>query len=145
MSAPKIMDMPPRGAERSSGRVAFWVGIVLCLLGVALCVLQFRLKHLFDPWELPALTTLGALLVLFSLTRRRTLVRSIALVVLFALAAFEWYFLVVLAKLPEYEGPAQPGTMIPTFQTTRADGKPFTEKDLQDGTPSVLLFFRGRW
>ncbi len=49
------------------------------------------------------------------------------------------------AKLPAYAGPAQAGQTLPAFRTTLADGRAFTEQDLQDGAFSVLVFFRGRW
>jgi hypothetical protein len=47
--------------------------------------------------------------------------------------------------LPKYNGPARVGTHIPPFTTTFADGRAFTDKDLEEGTPTVLVFFRGRW
>jgi hypothetical protein len=131
--------------ERSRGRAYFWAGIGLCLLGLALVVVQYSLKQLIVPWYTPALTTLGALLLLGSVARRRSIVRVIALGLVAALAGFEWYFLVSLTRLPAYEGPARAGQKIPAFRTTLADGRPFTEQDLQEGTPSVLVFFRGRW
>jgi cytochrome oxidase Cu insertion factor (SCO1/SenC/PrrC family) len=34
---------------------------------------------------------------------------------------------------------------MPSFRTVKADGTPFTEKNLQDGKFSVLVFNRGRW
>jgi cytochrome oxidase Cu insertion factor (SCO1/SenC/PrrC family) len=46
---------------------------------------------------------------------------------------------------PLYTGPAEIGRRIPKFTTTLADGTPFTEKDLERGNPTVVLFFRGRW
>jgi cytochrome oxidase Cu insertion factor (SCO1/SenC/PrrC family) len=48
-----------------------------------------------------------------------------------------------MSKLPAYEGPARAGDKLPAFTTTRADGSPFTEKNLQSGQPSALVFFRG--
>jgi hypothetical protein len=61
------------------------------------------------------------------------------------LAAMQWLFLVSLSRLPIYDGPARGGQQMPAFQTARANGQPFTHQDLQDGTPTVLVFFRGRW
>jgi hypothetical protein len=131
--------------ERSRGRRYFWAGISLCLLGFALAVVQYSLKHLIVPWYVPVLTTLGVLLLLLSLAKRGTIPRIIAVVLVGVLAGFEWYFLVSLSRLPAYQGPARAGQQIPAFRTTLADGRAFTDKDLQDGKPSVLTFFRGRW
>ena len=130
---------------RSAGRAAFWLGLGIAVLGLALVVAQFNLKLLFVPWYLPVLGTLGALLLLGSVARRRSVVRILAFGLIAVLAAFEWLFLVSLAKLPAYEGPAQAGRQLPAFETTLADGTPFTDKDFQTGIPTVLVFFRGRW
>ncbi len=78
------------------------------------------------------------------MVRRRTITRTIALVVVAALAGFQWFFLGSLMKLPDYEGPAKAGERLPAFHTTLADGRTFTEHDLADGRFSVLAFFRGR-
>jgi hypothetical protein len=130
---------------RSGGRGLLWAGVGLCLLGPALVAAQYNLGHVVVPWYLPALSTLGAFLLLCSLLRRLTVVRVVVLGLIAAVAAFEWFFLVSLARLPDYEGPARPGQQFPAFQTARADGSPFTDADLRDGRPSVLVFFRGRW
>ena len=45
---------------------------------------------------------------------------------------------------PPYFGPAQVGQKVPAFTTQLADGKAFTDKDL-NGQDSIVLFFRGRW
>jgi hypothetical protein len=132
--------------DRSLGRGNLWAGIGVCVLAIALVAVQYAaLKLLIAPWYVPALTTLGLLLVVLSLAKRRSVTRFIVLVVVAALAGFWWYFMVAVAKLPNYEGPATAGAKMPTFQTAFADGRPFTDKDLQDGTPTVLTFFRGRW
>jgi hypothetical protein len=108
-------------------------------------MVQYSLGHLIEPWYLPVLTTLGALLLLWSLARRVTVVRVAALGLLAALAAFQWLVLVSFSQLPPYEGPARQGEKLPAFHTTLADGRPFTDRDLQDGTNRVLVFNRGRW
>jgi FtsH-binding integral membrane protein len=131
--------------DRSRGRALFWAGIGLCLLGLAAYIVQFSLKQLVVPWYMAVLETIGALLLAWSVARRRSIPRIIALVLVAALAAFEWYFLGSLSKLPAYAGPAQAGQTLPAFRTTLADGRAFTEQDLQDGAFSVLVFFRGRW
>jgi hypothetical protein len=132
-------------SHRSAGRALFWLGIGVSLLGIPLSMLQISLKQLFTPWYVPALTTLGVLLLAWSMARRRTVVRGVALVLFALLAGFGWYMLGWLAKLPEYTGPARPGAKLPAFETTLADGRAFTEKDLETGVPTVLTFFRGRW
>ena len=135
----------PRAAERSVGRGYFWAGVGACLLGLALAVLQFSLKQLFVPWYTPALATLGAFLLLVAVTRRLSVLRIVTLLLVTALAAFQWFFLVSLVKLPAYEGPAQAGRPLPAFRSVLADGRSFTEEDLRDGSRRVLVFFRGRW
>ena len=37
--------------------------------------------------------------------------------------------------------PQAPGCTFSTF----ADGRPFTDEDLRDGSRHVMVFFRGRW
>ena len=128
-----------------AGRASFWAGLGLCVLGFGVAVLQYSLKLLVVPWYLPALTTLGAALLLHSVLQRASGIRVLALVLVTALAAFEWFFMGVLMRLTPYDGPARAGAPIPAFRTTLADGRPFSDADLRDGRPSVLVFFRGRW
>jgi len=130
---------------RSRGRGLLWVGIAIGLLGIPLYVVQFRLGMFTVPWYQPALATLGALLLLGAVARRRNITRLIALVLVAAFAGLDWYFVVSVSKLPSYEGPARVGQKMPAFRTAKADGRPFTEKDLQDGKFNVLVFNRGRW
>jgi hypothetical protein len=129
----------------STGRGLLWSGIGLAILAIVLGIIQYVLQILVVPWQVPIVTTLGALLLLVSVTRRFTLTRVIAVVLITALAGLEWVFMASLSKLPEYTGPVRAGLKIPAFQTALADGRPFTDQNLQDGTPSVLIFFRGRW
>jgi hypothetical protein len=134
---------PPN--DRSRGRGSFWAGIAVCLLGLVLAAGQFGLKHLGVPWYSPALATFGALLLLVAVIHRRSVQRVVALVLVAALAGYQWYFLAVQMKLPDYDGPARAGRPLPAFRSTLADGRPFTDADLHDGTRRVLVFFRGRW
>src|SRR5262245_32232050 len=113
----------------AAGRGYLWLALVVFLLSLAAAVAQYSLKHLVVPWYLPALTTLAVILVIASLARRCSVTRIIALVLLTALAAGEWFFLVSFSKLPTYQGPAQAGMRIPAFQTTLADGRTFTDRD----------------
>jgi hypothetical protein len=135
----------PVATGRSTGRAWFWAGIGVCLLGVALFFVQFSLKLMFVPWYVPALASVGALLLLVAVARRRSIVRIATLLLLAAFAGLQWHFLVVLMKLPSYDGPAQPDKPFPAFQSTLANGKPFTEEDLQDKSRRAMVFFRGRW
>jgi hypothetical protein len=48
-------------------------------------------------------------------------------------------------RLPEYTGPIVVGKPLPEFTTSRADGSPFTSRDLGGDTNDVLVFFRGHW
>lgn len=130
---------------RASGRVYFWIGLALCLLGPVAAAVQFGMKQIVTPWYVPGLTTFGAILLLLAVGKRRSVTRLIALVLVVLFAGFQWYLLAVLMKLPQYEGPIRAGESMPAFQATLADGQPFTQDDLRNGTRHVLVFFRGRW
>jgi len=140
-----ILPATSSAKERSQGRAYFWAGIGACLLGLALVAVQFGLKYLFVPWYSPVLCTLGTVLLFLSVVWRHSLLRVVALVLVAALAGFQWYFLASMMKLPDYTGPAQPGKKLPHFQAVFANGRPFTEADLSDGSRRVMTFFRGRW
>lgn len=143
-SAPNVSTTSP-SIDRSRGRMIFWAGMGACLLGLVLAVIQFGLKLLFVPWYSPILATLGAVLLLLSVSWRRSVVRVAALVLVAVFAGLQWYFLVSMMKLPEYTGPAQPGKRLPVFQAEFANGRSFTDADLADGSRRVMTFFRGRW
>jgi len=87
---------------------------------------------------------LGAILLAVALWQKRTVWRIVLLIMLLLFAGAEWTFLFAM-KLPAYDGPVAEGKAFPKFTTERADGTPFTERDLQDGRNHVLVFFRGRW
>lgn len=131
---------------RSRGRGWLWLGIGISLLAlVSYFVETFQFKHLATPWYLPIAFTVGVLLALVSVRQRPTWTRVIASLVLALLSAGEWYFILSMSRLPEYKGTAQVDKKIPAFTTSLADGRPFTENDLQKGTPTVLVFYRGHW
>ncbi len=144
VNAPNVRPARPE-AGRRYGRFYLWAGLAACLLGLVLAIAQFGLKVTGVPWYSPALATAGAVLLLVAVARRHSVPRVIALVLVTALAGFEWYTLVWLMKLPAYEGPALAGRPLPAFASTRADGRPFTDADLRDGSRRVMTFFRGRW
>jgi hypothetical protein len=130
--------------ERSAGRRQLWAGLILALLSIVAVVVQIMvLKILVVPWHVPVLASLAALLVLLALAQRLTVTRIVALLLLTALAGFEWLFLVSHARLPDYAGP-RAGQPFPAFATTLADGTPFTDRDLASSR-TVMSFFRGRW
>jgi hypothetical protein len=135
---------PP--VARSRGRLCLWLGVGLSLFGLVLYFVQtFQFKQLVTPWYMPILFTLGVLLALVSACQRPTWTRVIALLVLALLSAGEWYFILSMSRLPDYKGPVQVDKKIPEFTTTFANGSSFSEKDLQKGTPTVLVFYRGHW
>jgi hypothetical protein len=117
MNAPNPLPTPP-GKDYSCGRAYFWAGIGACLLGLGLFFVQFALKYLFVPWYSPVLASVGAGLLLAAVTGRRSIPRLTALLVVTALAALQWYFLVSMMKLPDYTGPAQAGKQLPAFNAS---------------------------
>jgi hypothetical protein len=131
--------------NRSRGRGLLWAGIAIGLLGIPLYIVQFSMGVFTVPWYQPVLATLGALLLLVAVARRGSIARVIALVLIGGFAGLDWYFVASISKLPSYEGPARAGQKMPTFRTAKADGQPFTEKDLQASKRNVLVFNRGRW
>jgi hypothetical protein len=129
---------------RSRGRGYFWAGLGVCLFGVAATVAQFALQIMKTPWYSPVLATVGAVLLVVAVVRRRSIPRVIGLVLVAGFAGLQWYFLGVLMKLPDYQGP-EAGRPVPTFAATLADGRTFRDNDLRDGARHVLVIFRGRW
>jgi len=124
----------------------FSVGVLLFFLGPAIYAVQLGLmKNLGLPWYLPTLASIGVLLMAASLWQRRGVLRSVGLVVFVLVCGLEWFGVLVGPKTPVYTGPAQIGRKLPTFATTLADGRAFTDKDLENGSPTALVFFRGRW
>ncbi len=135
----------PPAADRSRGRLYFWAGLAACVLGVGLGVGQFVLQILRTPWYTPALVTLGALLLLASVLQRPGVFRVLALLLMTAFAGWLWYSFGWGLKLPDYDGPARARDPFPAFTSTLADGRPFADADLRDGSRRAMVFFRGRW
>jgi hypothetical protein len=138
---------PARAAvtPRTRHWTLFLAGTLLFVLGPALYIVQFRSKNLATPWYLPALSTAAVALMIVSVWRRPGVVRGIGLVLFTLLCGLEWFTIAVATKTPEYTGPAQPGRKVPQFTAVLATGAPFTEKDLESGSTTALVFFRGRW
>lgn len=126
-----------------SSRRLLLLGVALAIVGVVIYAIQIAAKRLTVPWYLPATATVAALLLAVSLWRARSVWRVVLLLLMLLLAGAEWSFLLA-TRLPPYTGPIAVGKPFPAFATTRADGRPFTERDLR-GDKSVLVFFRGRW
>lgn len=139
MNEPQAASMVQR-----PGRGGILLGFALAVLGVATYVVQFNLHRFSVPWYLPITGTLASLLLFGSLLRRRSLWRVLAFVLVLALAAGEWGF-ILMTRLPAYTGPVAVGKPFPAFSTLRADGTPFTERDLGGDQNTVFVFFRGRW
>jgi hypothetical protein len=135
---------PAAVVPHKQGRGYFWAGLGICVLGVAATVVQFALQIMKTPWYSPVLATIGAILLVVAVARRRSIPRVIGLVLVAGFAGVQWYFLGVMMKLPEYKGPP-PGRPVPSFTSTLADGKTFQDSDLRDGSRRVLVLFRGRW
>jgi hypothetical protein len=123
----------------------FLLGILFFIAGPAIYAAQFQMRHLTTPWYAPILATMGVLLMVVSVVRRPGILRGIGLVLFALFCGMEWFMVLVALVTPAYSGPAQIGRTLPAFATELADGKTFTDKNLADGTPTVLLFFRGRW
>jgi hypothetical protein len=134
----------PTAPRPSAGRLWLALGLVLPVLGVIGYFVQVAVHRLTAPWYLPSLATLGVVCLVVSLWRRRTVWRVLALVPVVLVAAATWAF-VLGERLPAYTGPVAVGQTFPAFATARADGTPFTQRDLEGDQDNVLVFFRGRW
>jgi len=100
---------------------------------------QIWARQFSTPWYLPLSGTLSLAFLAASVWQARTLWRALALVFVLLLVSGEWAFL-LLTRLPSYDGPVRVGLPFPAFATTRADGKPFTQKDLSARQNTVLVF-----
>ncbi len=125
------------------GRLWLAAGLGLTVLGIVLYAVQLWLRHLWTPWYVPGLATLGVLCVGVAISQKPSLWRILALVLVVLLAGVEWAFL-FMTRLPAYAGPVAEESF-PAFTTLRADGTSFTQRDLQGPQNNVLVFFRGRW
>lgn len=129
-------------ATKGRGRVA--IGVGLAVIGIATYLVQVATHRLFVPWYMPAMATLGVILIAASLWQARTRWRVAALLFVLLLTAGEWTFLLA-TRLPQYAGPVTLGKPMPVFSTLRADGGAFTPDDLKGDQNTAIFFFRGRW
>jgi hypothetical protein len=136
---------PPLAPPKSGGRLLLWTGILAAILGIVAYMVQMNAAHLTTPWYVPALATIGTLYIVLSLRRRFSVWRLLALLLVGALAAFEWWFILSVSALPAYNGPVKVGQPFPEFTAARADGQPFTQDSLKGDQDTVMVFFRGHW
>jgi hypothetical protein len=141
------MEDKPSAPESSPPRrwPLFLVGLACFVVGPVIFAFQMRAGSLRVPWYWPSLATLGALCMAASAWRRPGVWRIGGAAVFSTVCGFLWFVLGVSMKTPDYTGPAQVGARLPTFAATFADGRTFTDKSLEDGNRTVVVFFRGRW
>jgi hypothetical protein len=135
---------PVVAPRRYPGRIFLALGLLLTALGVVGYIVQVSLQRLTAPWYLPGLATLGVVCLVVSLWQARTIWRGLALLLVVLVAAGAW-MLLVSSRVPPYTGPIAAGKPFPPFATSRADGRAFTERDLEGEQENVLVSFRGRW
>jgi hypothetical protein len=140
-----IESVPPAVRSRSHHWALFVAGIALFVLGPVWFVAQYRLKNLGSVWYVPVLSSAGMLLLILSVRRRRGVVRMVFLMLFAIVCGFEWFAFTVATRSPAYTGPAQPGRKVPQFAARLADGTQFTSAELEKGTSTVMVFFRGHW
>jgi hypothetical protein len=136
---------PPIAPPKAGGRLLLWAGILAAVLGVVGYAVQMNVGLLTTPWYVLVLGTLGTALILVALWRRFSAWRVLALLLIGALTAGEWWFLVWYSRLPDYTGPAARGQAFPAFAAKLPDGTPFTQDSLKGDRDTVMVFFRGRW
>jgi FtsH-binding integral membrane protein len=134
----------PAAPRRSPGRLFLALGLVLPAVGVIGYIVQLWTLRLIAPWYMPVLATIGVVFLVAALWQRRNVWRVLALLPVVLFAAASWALLLG-DRLPAYTGPVTAGQSFPAFATTRADGTPFTQRDLEGNQDNVLVFFRGRW
>jgi hypothetical protein len=134
----------PATATAPTGRRWLLLGLALTVLGVVAYAGQIALHRLTAPWYVPIVATMGVVLVAASLWQKLTVWRGLGLIVVVLVAGAAWAFM-FMTRLPAYTGPVAVGRPFPAFTTVRADGTPFTDRDLVGDRDTVLVFFRGRW
>jgi hypothetical protein len=121
------------------------MGVGVTALGILAYVIQIAADHLKAPWYLPFSALVGVACVAIALWQARSVWRVLALILLLLVAGAEWAFLLG-TRLPAYPGTqVAEGKPFPAFTTARADGTPFTRRDLEGDRDTVMVFFRGRW
>ena len=123
----------------------FIIGLVIFILGPVSMMIQMQMGYLRTSWQMPILASIGVLLMLASVMQRGGVLRILGFGVFFVLTALMWFMTLVMIRVPEYAGPATVGKKIPAFETSLATGESFSNKDLEKGESTVLVFFRGHW
>ena len=123
----------------------FLLGVLLFLSGPVLYFVQLQVQYLGMPWYVPALATAGVVCMAISVGQRRGILRSAGLLLFVVLCGLEWFFTLSVSKTPPYAGPDQPGRKVSEFAALFAEGTAFSNKDLEDGRRTALVFYRGRW
>ncbi len=137
---------PSSSAPNASRRFLFWSGIALAITSNLTFFLQvFWANVLITPWYLPIGGTVAALMVLWSVGRQRRWWRLAVASLCIAVAGLEWYFLLAATLLPVYSGRLVVGNKIPPFRATMADGTEISESFFEQGHPTAVVFFQGRW
>ncbi len=145
-SADQASSVPSSGAGPASVRVRFWVGAALAVSLIPIFFAQvFWASLLVTPWYVPIGGTLAALMVLSAIGRPRRWWRIGVALLCVVLAGLEWCFVLFLTVLPAYSGPVTSGRAVPAFHASLADGSEISESYFQQGKPTALVFFQGRW
>ncbi len=126
------------------GRLYLTLGLLLSAAGLVGYYAQLSVHRLAAPWYLPVSATLGVMFVAMSVWHARTILRILCLLLVLLFAGAEWAF-ILMTRLPAYSGPVAVGQPFPAFSSLKADGKPFTQTELEGQQKNVLVFFRGRW
>lgn len=139
--APQRIDNAPAGFRWP----LFLIGFFIFLLGPISMIIQMQMGHLRTAWQVPILASIGVLCMLASVLQRGGILRILGLVAFAGITAGMWYLMLVVFRVPEYAGPATVGQKIPAFEATLSNGDSFTNKGLEKGESTVLVFYRGHW
>lgn len=133
-------------ARRSGGAWLLWSGVVLSIAFIAIYFAQVAwARLLITPWYLPIGGTSAALVAVVAASLQPKWWRWVVASVCAAIAGLEWAFLLVLTVLPSYTGPVAAGNSLPEFRASLADGTSINQSYFQQGRPTALVFFQGRW
>jgi hypothetical protein len=128
-----------------NGRLFLGMGILSAALGPVIYAVQFHNHNLGSPWYVPALATLGVVLIALAAGQSRSVWHHIAAGLATLFATFVWLMYWVVLAAPSYSGSVEIGRAFPNFETKLAGGRGFSQMDLQSEQDTILLFFRGRW
>lgn len=122
------------------------VGASLFGLGIAAYIIEFGVLHIMrTPFSFLIPATTGAVLLVLSAARRRSILRISMAIMVTAFTLLVWWLALVAWRTPVYDGPAQVGEPAPMFSTTLSDGTVFSGATMKGSSHSLLVFYRGRW